>query len=279
MQIPHIDPMCPSPYRIQRVRRETYDTFTLELTSVDASSRFSYAPGQFTMLYVFGVGEVPISISGDPADPRLLVQTIRAVGTVTQALRKLRRGDVVGVRGPHGSAWPTQEAVGSDVIIAAGGLGLAPLRPALYALLSHRAEYGAIALLYGARTPQDMLYVRELERWRSRFDISVEVTVDSAAADWSGNVGVVTTLIPRVQFDPFSTVALVCGPEIMMRFTVQELLERGLTSEQIFVSLERNMKCAVGFCGHCQFGPHFVCKDGPVFRYDRIQPLFGKREI
>jgi NAD(P)H-flavin reductase len=246
---------------------------------VDEEVRFSYAPGQFTMLYVFGVGEVPISISGDPAEPRLLVQTIRAVGTVTQALRKLRRGDVVGVRGPYGSAWPIQEAVGSDVIIVAGGLGLAPLRPALYAVLSHRAEYGAIALVYGARTPQDMLYVRELEHWRSRFDISVEVTVDSAAADWGGHVGVVTTLIPSIQFDPFSTIALVCGPEIMMRFTVQELFERGLTSEQIFVSLERNMKCAVGFCGHCQFGPHFVCKDGPVFRYEQIQPLFGKREI
>lgn len=273
------DPMCPSPYRVQRVRRETHDTFSLELTPIHAEVRFSYAPGQFTMVYVFGVGEVPISISGDPSQPRILVQTIRAVGTVTHALQKLRRGDVVGVRGSYGSAWPVQEAVGSDVIIVAGGLGLAPLRPALSAILSHRAEYGAIALIYGARTPQDLLYVRELERWRSCFDISVEVTVDRASKDWGGHVGVVTTLIPRIQFDPFGTTALVCGPEIMMRFTVQELLKCGLRSEQIFMSLERNMKCAVGFCGHCQFGPHFVCKDGPVFRYDRIQPLFGKREI
>ena len=283
MAIPQVDPMCPFPYRVERVRRETYDTFTLELTPVHEEGSLSYAPayapGQFTMLYVFGVGEVPISISGDPTQPQILVQTIRAVGTVTQALRKLRRGDVVGVRGPYGSAWPVQEALGSDVVIVAGGLGLAPLRPALYTLLTHRAQYGAIALIYGARTPHDLLYVRELQRWRSRFDMSVEVTVDSATADWAGHVGVVTALIPRIQFDPFSTTALVCGPEIMMRFTVQELLNRDLTSEQIFVSLERNMKCAVGFCGHCQFGPHFVCKDGPVFRYDRIQPMFGKREI
>lgn len=273
------DPMWPSPYRVQRVRRETHDTFTLELSPVNEHDRFCYAAGQFTMLYVFGVGEVPISISGDPAEPHILVQTIRAVGTVTQALRKLRRGDIVGVRGPYGSAWPVEEAVGSDVIIVAGGLGLAPLRPALYSILSRRAAYGTVALIYGARTPQDLLYGRELKRWRSRFDLSVEVTVDSALADWGGHVGVVTGLIPRVQFDPFSTTALVCGPELMMRFTVQELLKRGLTGEQIFVSLERNMKCAIGFCGHCQFGPHFVCKDGPVFCYDRIQAVFGKREI
>lgn len=277
--IPQPDPMWPSPYRVQRVRRETHDTFTLELIAVNEHDRFCYAAGQFTMLYVFGVGEVPISISGDPAEPRMLVQTIRAVGTVTQALRKLRRGDIVGVRGPYGSAWPVEEAVGSDVVIVAGGLGLAPLRPALYSILSRRAAYGTVALIYGARTPQDLLYSRELKRWRSRFGLSVEVTVDSAAADWGGHVGVVTGLIPRVQFDPFSTTALVCGPELMMRFTVQELLKRDLTSEQIFVSVERNMKCAIGFCGHCQFGPHFVCKDGPVFCYDRIQAVFGKREI
>lgn len=273
------DPMLPRLYRVQRVRRETPDTFTLHLAPVNTGERLAFAPGQFTMLYVFGVGEVPISISGDPAQPEVLVHTIRAVGTVTRALQGLRRGDVVGVRGPFGSHWPVSDAVESDVLLVAGGLGLAPLRPAVYALLSQRERYGRIALLYGARTPQDLLYERELEQWRGRFDLEVEVTVDSAVERWHGHVGVVTRLISRVQFDPPHTMAFLCGPEVMMRFTVMEVQQRDIASERIFLSLERNMKCAVGFCGHCQFGPAFICKDGPVFRYDRIQRFFGKREM
>ncbi len=272
-------PMVPSPFRLQRVRRETYDTFTLDLEPANGADRFSFAPGQFNMLYLFGVGEVPISISGDPTKPQALVHTARSVGTVTQALRKLRRGDVLGVRGPFGSHWPVEEAAGSDVVIVAGGIGLAPLRPVLYYLLSNRKKYGRIALLYGARTPQDLLYTSELEKWRGHFDLEVGVTVDTAAAGWHGNVGVVTTLIPRAQFDPLQTVAMVCGPEVMIRFTIRELEERDVGPENIFISMERNMKCAIGFCGHCQFGPTFVCKDGPVFCYDQIQAFFAKREV
>ncbi len=165
------------------------------------------------------------------------------------------------------------------MVIVAGGIGLAPLRPALYYLLSNREKYGKIALLYGARTRQDLLYTSELEKWRGQFDLEVGVTVDTATAGWRGNVGVVTTLIPRAQFDPAQAVAMVCGPEVMMRFTVRELEARGIGRENIFISLERNMKCAIGFCGHCQFGPTFVCKDGPVFRFDQVQTLFAKREI
>jgi NAD(P)H-flavin reductase len=274
------DPMLPNPFRIRRIRRETHDTFTLELGAANGAGTFSFAAGQFNMLYVFGMGEVPISISGDPTDlSQRLVHTVRAVGTVTQALRRLKRGDVVGVRGPFGSHWPIEEAVGNDVVIVAGGIGLAPLRPALYHLLANREQYGKIVLLYGARTPDDLLYKRELHAWRGRFDLDVEVTVDSAASDWQGHVGVVTTLIPGARCDPLNTVAMVCGPEVMMRFTVMGLLSCGLGMEDIFISMERNMKCAVGFCGHCQFGPNFICKDGPVFRYDRVQPFFGKREI
>ncbi|MCS6903682.1 MAG: FAD/NAD(P)-binding protein, partial [Candidatus Bipolaricaulota bacterium] len=240
----------------------------------------AFAPGQFNMLYLFGVGEVPISISGDPAQPEVLVHTVRAVGAVTKAICALKRGEVVGVRGPFGSGWPLTEAVEHDVVIVAGGVGLAPLRPAIYHLLNHRSEYGRIALLYGARTPQDMLYKKELAEWRGRFDIQVEVTVDAAKPDeWRGNVGVVTTLIPKASFDPFHTTALVCGPEVMMRFTMLELQKRELRDEQIYISMERNMKCAIGFCGHCQYGPNFVCKDGPVFRFDRVKELFGKREV
>ena len=274
-----VDPMVPRPYGIQRVRREAQDTFTLELTPADGGDSLAFAPGQFTMLYVFGVGEVPISISGDPSRPQVLVHTIRALGTVTRALRQLKRGDIVGVRGPFGSQWPTEEAAGSDVVIVAGGIGLAPLRPVLLQLLARRNTYGRIILLYGARTPQDLLYPGELERWRGRFDLEVTVTVDQAMKAWHGHVGVVTTFIAKASFDPFSTVAMICGPEVMMRFTVLELQKRGVPTENIYVSMERNMKCAIGFCGHCQLGPTFICKDGPVFRYHHLQPWFGKREV
>jgi NAD(P)H-flavin reductase len=273
------DPMTPRPFRVQRVRRETYDTFTLELEPANGADGFSFAAGQFNMLYLFGVGEVPISISGDPTKPQTLVHTVRSVGAVTQALRSLKPGNVLGVRGPFGSHWPVEEAAGSDVVIVAGGIGLAPLRPVIYYLLSNRDKYGRIALVYGARTLQDLLYKPELEKWRGQFDVEVEVTVDAAAVSYRGNVGVVTTLIPRVQFDPLQTVAMVCGPEVMMRFTLRELEARDVRPESIFMSMERNMKCAIGSCGHCQFGPNFVCKDGPVFRYDQIEAFFAKREI
>ena len=272
-------PLFPNPFRIHRVKKETHDTFTIELEPMDGIDGFSFAAGQFNMLYVFGVGEVPISISGDPTKQKKLIHTTRVVGAVTKAIYKLRRGEVLGVRGPFGSHWPLEEAMGNDVVIVAGGIGLAPLRPAMYLLISQREKYGKIVLLYGARTPQDLLYTHELEQWRGRFDVEVKVTVDSATGSWRGNVGVVTTLIPRAQFDPLHTVAMICGPELMMRFTLMELQKCGVKTENIFISMERNMKCGIGFCGHCQFGPTFVCKDGPVFCYDRIKNIFGKREI
>jgi NAD(P)H-flavin reductase len=271
--------MLPIPYRVQRLSKETHDTFTLELEPLNGGVTPAFEPGQFNMLYAFGAGEVPISISGDPAQSQTLIHTIRAVGTVTQAMRRVRRGDVLGVRGPFGAHWPTTEAEGKDIVMVTGGIGLAPLRPVIYHLVAHRRKYGKIALLYGARTAQDVLYAQELAHWRGEFDLQVEVTVDSAADDWRGNVGVVTSLLPRARFDPADTIALVCGPEVMMRFTLLELQKRHLGTEQIFVSLERNMQCGIGLCGHCQLGPLFICKDGPVFRYDRIQAVFGKREL
>ncbi len=186
---------------------------------------------------------------------------------------------VIGVRGPFGSSWPLAESEGSDIVIVAGGLGLAPLRPAIYAVLARRKRYGRIVLLYGARGPSDILFRRELETWRRRLDVDIAVTVDHATADWRGNVGVVPALIGRAAFDPDHSVAMLCGPEIMMRFTIDALAERGMTAERIWLSMERNMKCAVGLCGHCQFGPAFVCRDGPVFRFDRIASWFKVREI
>ena len=271
--------MLPRLFQVRGRRRETYDTVTVNLQAAARADESGFAPGQFNMLYVFGVGEVPISISGDPGRVDLLAHTVRAVGATTRAIAGLQRGAPVGVRGPFGTPWPVETAEGSDVVIVAGGIGLAPLRPALYRLLARREKFGRIVLLYGARTPGDLLYVRELERWRSRMDLDVEVTVDAAAGTWRGNVGVVTTLIPRAPFDPGSSVALVCGPEVMMRFTVRELQMRGVPDDRMFLSMERNMKCGIGLCGHCQYGPFFICRDGPVFRYDHIAPLFRVREI
>ncbi|MEK9138951.1 MAG: FAD/NAD(P)-binding protein, partial [Bacteroidota bacterium] len=239
------NPMLPELFRIENVRKETHDTFTVELVPPGDGGGLSFSPGQFNMLYVFGVGEIPISISGDPAKPGVLIHTTRAVGAVTKAMRNLKRNDVIGVRGPFGAPWPVQDVVGSDVVIVAGGIGLAPLRPAVYSLLAHREKYGKVVLLYGTRSPADILYKNELERWRSRFDMEVHITVDRAMEEWRGNVGVVTTLIKKAPFDPANTAALVCGPEVMMRYTILELTKRGVPLPDIYVSMERNMKCAI----------------------------------
>jgi NAD(P)H-flavin reductase len=270
-------PMAPVPFRVTRRRRELRDTWTLELEPV-AGERLSPAPGQFTMLYVFGIGEVPISVSGE-TNGNSLVHTVRAVGAVTQAICAARPGAVLGVRGPFGNSWPVGAAAGSDVVVVAGGIGLAPLRPALYELLRRRGDYGEVTLLYGSRTPADLLYSKELQRLRGRFDLQVDVTVDSAEGDWRGKVGVVPKLVAGARFDPASTVALVCGPEIMMHYTSHALLERGVAPERIYLSMERNMRCGVGHCGHCQLGPTLICRDGPVYRYDLLRSLMAVREL
>lgn len=271
--------MVPRPYRLDRVRNETHDTFTMELVPEDGGPALSFRPGQYNMLGVFGVGEVPISISGDPARTDRLVHTTREVGNVTRALKKLRPGDVLGVRGPYGNSWPVEEAEGRDVVLVAGGIGLAPLRPALMHVMNHRHRYGRFLLLYGARTPEDILYARELQRWRAKFDMEVLISVDRASGHWRGNVGVVTKLIGRAPFDPSETIAMICGPEIMMRFAAQELTARRVAKSRIYLSMERNMKCGVGFCGHCQLREEFVCRDGPVYRYDKVEPFLAVREL
>jgi len=271
--------MVPRPFRVEKVVRDISDTFTLHLRPEEGRRAFPFAAGQFNMLYQFGVGEVPISISGDPGEPDRLIHTIRSVGTVTAGMAALKKGDVVGVRGPFGSAWPVEQAEGSDVVIIAGGIGLAPLRPVIYHIIANRGKFGRLRILYGARTPRDILFRSQLERWSSRLDTFVDVTVDRASGDWHGNVGVVTRLIGHGGFDPDNTVAMICGPEIMIRFTLQALADRGVGNDRIYVSMERNMKCAVGFCGHCQYGGNFVCRDGPVFRFDRIEDIFALREF
>lgn len=272
------DPFAPLPYRVGRVRRETQDIATLELAPV-TGERPSYQPGQFNMLYVFGIGEVAISVSGDPAASGSYVHTVRDVGIVSRAIAKSKPGATLGVRGPYGTPWPVEAAEGNDVVFVAGGLGLAPLRPAIYHVLARRERYGRVVILYGTRSPSDLLFRQEVERWRRRLDLEVLVTVDRADANWRGDVGVVPRLIGRAGFDPRSTVGMVCGPEVMMRFTAVALQHAGVAMDRIYLSMERNMKCAIGLCGHCQFGADFVCKDGPVMRYDRIADIMTVREI
>jgi NAD(P)H-flavin reductase len=268
--------MLPEPRRVMRARRETHDTVTLTIEASPENGPF--LPGQFNMLYAFGVGEAPISLSGDPAGGRDIVHTIKAVGAVSQALCRLRTGSVVGLRGPYGRPWPVADIAGQDLMLIAGGLGLAPLRPVVHHVLAHRRTYGTVSLLVGARRPEDLLFQRDLARWKTRGDLRVSTIVDRAGRAWKGRVGVVPTLIGDTLIDAGRTVAFVCGPEVMMRFTVRELAHRGLPEERIYLSLERNMKCAVGLCGHCQYGPSFLCYDGPVFRFDRLRSLFWLRE-
>jgi len=269
------NPYAPVAMTIAHAVRELPDVFTWTFRPPGG---FVFRPGQFNMLYLHGVGEVPISISGDPSDPERLIHTIRSVGTVTRAMEPLGVGDVVGVRGPYGAAWPVDEARGKDVLVLAGGLGLAPLRPAILQVLAHRADYGRVTILYGARTPADLLFRDELERWRGRFDVRLEAIVDRAGRDWFGPVGVVTRLLDGLPVEPDDAVWL-CGPEIMMRFAVRELEKRGVPRDAIWISMERSMKCGVGLCGHCQLAGSFVCKDGPVYRFDRIAPYLQVREL
>jgi NAD(P)H-flavin reductase len=271
--------LLPRPFRVTRVRRELRDVWTLGLEASDSEGPVRFLPGQFTMVYAFGVGEVPLSISGDPAKPDVLVHTVRAVGTVTQAVCAAKKNDVLGVRGPYGAGWPVEAAVGRDVVIMAGGLGLAPLRPLVRAVMARRSAFGRVVLLIGARTPASLLFPREVARWRARFDLDVRATVDAGDPTWKGDVGVITMLLPRATFDPATTTAFVCGPEVMMRFAAADLVQRGVPPALVFLSMERNMKCAVGVCGHCQFGPTLVCRDGPVYSYSRIAASLRIREI
>ena len=250
-------------------------TLTLEPRSGRAAP---FAPGQFTMLSAGGAGEVPISISGDPDRPQRLIHTVRAVGLATQAICDAHPGQVLGVRGPFGTSWPVGDVCGRDVVIAAGGIGLAPLRPALLTLLADREKYGRLVLMYGGRAPDQLLYTDELRDWTLR-GFEVLVTVDSAGPEWLGHVGVVTRLVRRADLDWGAAASMLCGPEVMMRFMVSALVDRGLASEHIYASMERNMQCGIGHCGHCQLGPTLVCRDGPVYRWSELERWLAIREL
>jgi anaerobic sulfite reductase subunit B len=269
-------PAIPVRYRVAGRMPETHDTVTLELQPVDPPIAVP-EPGQFTMLYAPGIGEVPISVSGT-APGQGLMQTVRAVGAVSRALCAAANGQMIGVRGPFGTCWDVAGAAGGDLLIAAGGIGLAPLHGALLAALVRRDRYRRIIVLVGARSPDELVFASELGRWR-RAGAEVQVTVDRAAAGWTGHVGVVTQLLARSEITPARTVALVCGPEVMMRVTARELLALGVPAGRIRVSLERNMRCGVAECGHCQLGPLLLCRDGPVVTYQVAAPLLAIREL
>ena len=274
---PSPGPMVPQPFEVSSTRQEIADTWTLELKPPDASG-FAFAPGQFTMISARGAGEVPISISGDPRDPGVLVHTVRAVGLATEALCAAQPGQLLSVRGPFGAPWPVGDLEAADVVVAAGGIGLAPLRPALLSLLATRERYGRLILLYGSRAPDQLLFESELETWSER-GMEVHVTVDTAGPEWLGHVGVVTRLVQRAGIDPDRAAALLCGPEVMMRFTVAALTEQGVPGSRIYGSMERNMQCGIGHCGHCQLGPTLVCRDGPVYRWDELEPWLAIKEL
>jgi len=253
-------------------------TYWLRFRDSLEQQEFRFEPGQFNMLYLPGFGEAAISISSDPEDHEKLGHTIRFVGNVTRAVSRLKVGDVVGLRGPFGTYWPMQAMEGKDVFIACGGIGLPPLRPAIYHIIRNREKYGKVTLLYGARTSGDLMFPHEYDVWR-KAGIDVEVTVDRSDANWNGRVGVVPMWFYQFRIDPRKTAVLTCGPEVMIRFVIFEAMARRIPAESVYVSLERNMKCGQGSCGHCQMGPYFICKDGPVFRFDELQSFFNVEEF
>jgi NAD(P)H-flavin reductase len=257
---------------------EGVTTLALRFTDPDLQARFRWLPGQFNMLYVPGFGEAAISMSSDvESGEGLVIHTVRSVGSVTKAISRLKLGDVVGLRGPFGTAWPLQAIEGMDVVISCGGIGLPPLRGAIQTIVRNRSRYGKVTLLYGARTPKDMMYPTEYDAWQNA-NIDLQITVDRGDEAWNGRVGVVPIMFYNIRPDPRKTVVLACGPEIMMRFVIYETLARRIPAERIFVSMERNMKCGQGACGHCQMGPYFICKDGPVFPFSALEPFFNVEE-
>lgn len=271
--------LIPFEATIKWIKKETRDTSTyaLKINSKEIQRSYGFRPGQFNMLYIPGVGESPISISSSPSDKEL-THTIRVAGDVTTSISKLKPGDTILMRGPFGSSWPIEEVEESSLMVIAGGLGIAPLRSVLREIIKRRFKKKGF-ILYGAKTPKDIIFRDEFPRYRDGFDVFL--TVDKADPEeyWKGNIGKVTDLFDKLNFDPLNTVVFICGPEIMMQSCIKELIIRGVAGEKIFLSMERNMNCGVGICGHCMFGPKFICKDGPVFRFSEIEEFLGVKEI
>jgi len=276
-----MDTWMPAAARIVDVRQENFNTRTFQVQFVDEEiqARYRFVPGQFNMLYVPGVGEAAISVSSDPEQTETLGHTIRLVGSVTHALERLGKGGLIGLRGPFGRGWPLEAMKGHNMVLVAGGIGLAPLRPMIYWLLHHRDHCQRVVLLYGCRTPEDRVFAEELEQWDQQGVIEVLVTVDNATSQWAGPVGVVPHLLRRIRVSAERTMVLVCGPKLLNRAAAWNFLQLHVPADHVYVSLERNMNCGFGRCGHCQYGPKFVCTDGPVFCFADIADFFAKEEI
>lgn len=276
-----MNPFVPHPAEIIEKRHEAKNIFTYRLRFCEPELRNNYRfqAGQFNMVYAFGAGDAAISIASDPREPEILDHTIRVVGSVTGALGALKKGDQLGLRGPYGSHWPLEEVKGKDLIFITGGLGCAPVTGAIQYAMNRRQDYGTIKILHGVKTRQDLIYHKKFKEWERHPDTEVVLTSDVGDRQWKFQVGVVTNLVDQIQFDPNRAVVMMCGPEVMMRYTVKGFMKHGVTARQIYLALERNMKCAMGFCGHCQYGPHFICKNGPVLRFDQLENTFFLKEI
>lgn len=272
------NPYLPLVARVIENREETPDIFTLRLQLKDAhlAETYSFEPGQFNMLYMPGVGEVPISIVSDPQDKHCIDHTIRAVGRVTRVLQKLQAGDELGIRGPFGSSWPMAQIKQQDVLIITGGLGCAPVVSVINYIVKRRSDFGRLVIMQGVKHSNDLIWKDQYQQWAALDNTQVALAANQTTPAWSWSSGYVTDLFDEVCFNPDKSIAMLCGPEIMMSATIRELLQRGLTEQQVWLTMERNMQCAVGHCGHCQHGSKFVCKDGPVFNYPAVKDWFFK---
>lgn len=270
-------PFLPYQTKIKSIKDETNDvkTYTMGFMDDEMHHHYNYKPGQFNMLSIAGLGECAVSLSSTPNGEGEFTHTVRSVGRVTNKLSTLESGSIIGIRGPYGRPWPIDELVGKNVIIVAGGIGLAPLRPVVLNIINNRNMYKKVELLYGVKMADQFLFTDEYQEWQKN-NVDVNLTVDMGSTnEWPYHTGVVTTLFDKLKSRPANTVALLCGPDVMMQFCTLELLRSGFSDNQIFLSLERRMDCAVRMCGHCMLGPKFVCQDGPVFNYSEIKGLFG----
>jgi sulfite reductase subunit B len=262
------------PARIVRKKKLT-DREQLFEIRFNSGEYLDHDPGQFVEVSIFGVGEAPISVCSSPTHQGSFELCVRKIGKVTSTLHAMAVGDEVGIRGPFGKGFPVSILEGNDLLMVAGGLGLAPLRSLITYVIDNRRDFGRVTILLGCHEPQDFLFSDEIERWGERIDVGFQCTVDRGDAEWTGSVGVITTLIPGVTLDPFKTFGIVVGPPVMYKYVIEELLKKGIPGHQILLSLERHMKCGLGKCGHCQIHNIYCCQDGPVFHYDRIKDIRG----
>lgn len=261
---------------IERIQ-EASTIFTLKTRFLEAQPSFLFQPGQFNMLYLYGIGEVAISISSDPAEKSYISHTIRAVGRVTKALQNLNVGDHVGIRGPFGRGWPLTDAQQKDVMVVTGGLGCAPTISVINYILARREQYGALKILQGVKHSDDFIFRKQYATWQKTPHTEILIAADFAGPKWPWSVGYVTDMIDSLSLSPNKTIAMMCGPEMMMHAAINVLKRKGLPEEMMYLSMERNMACGIGHCGHCQYGGLFICKDGPVFAYPEIKSLFSEK--